>query len=66
MFEDSVRGLNEDAPVEFRGIKVGKVTGISFEYAPQDPARRVPVQIRIDPPQPSAMVRCRARRREQK
>ncbi len=49
MFSDSVRGLSENAPVEFRGIRVGTVTGISFEYAPADPLRRVPVLIRIDP-----------------
>lgn len=49
LFSDSVRGLSEDAPVEFRGIRVGQVTGISFEYAPRDPQRRVPVLIRIDP-----------------
>ncbi|MGI9244276.1 MAG: MlaD family protein, partial [Verrucomicrobiales bacterium] len=49
MFSDSVRGLSENAPVEFRGIRVGSVTGISFEYAPVDPLRRVPVLIRIDP-----------------
>jgi len=49
LFKDSVRGLSEDAPVEFRGIRVGKVTGISFEYAPNDAERRVPVLIRLDP-----------------
>lgn len=49
LFKDSVRGLSEEAPVEFRGIRVGKVTGISFEYAPRDPERRVPVLIRLDP-----------------
>ena len=49
LFKDSVRGLSEDAPVEFRGIRVGKVIGISFEYAPGDPDRRVPVLVRLDP-----------------
>lgn len=49
LFKDSVRGLSPDAPVEFRGIRVGTVTGISFEYLPNDPERRVPVIIAIDP-----------------
>jgi paraquat-inducible protein B len=49
LFSDSVRGLSEEAPVEFRGIRVGKVTGISFDYAPDDPEHRVPVLIQIDP-----------------
>jgi len=49
MFEDSVRGLNIDAPVEFRGIRVGSVVGISFDYAPGDPLRRIPVLIQLDP-----------------
>ena len=49
LFDGSVRGLNEDAPVEFRGVRLGTVEGISFDYLPNDPARRVPVLIQIDP-----------------
>lgn len=49
MFEDSVRGLSVDAPVEFRGIRVGTVVGISFDYAPGDPQRRIPVLVQLDP-----------------
>ena len=49
LFTGSVRGLSVDAPVEFRGIRVGTVMGISFKYLPNDPARRVPVLIKIDP-----------------
>ena len=49
LFTGSVRGLSVDAPVEFRGIKVGTVMGISFVYLPNDPDRRVPVLIKIDP-----------------
>ncbi len=49
LFKDSVRGLSPEAPVEFRGIRVGTVTGISFEYLPNDPESRVPVIISIDP-----------------
>lgn len=49
MFEDSVRGLSINAPVEFRGIRVGTVAGISFDYAPDDPLRRIPVLIQLDP-----------------
>ena len=49
LFTGSVRGLSDDAPVEFRGIKVGTVVGISLQYLPNDPDRRVPVLIKIDP-----------------
>lgn len=49
MFDASVRGLAPEAPVEFRGIQVGKVADISFDYRadPDDP--RVPVLIKLDP-----------------
>ncbi|MDA0813384.1 MAG: MlaD family protein, partial [Verrucomicrobia bacterium] len=49
LFKDSVRGLSEAAPVEFRGIQIGQVSKISFDFAPDDPERRVPVLIEIDP-----------------
>ena len=49
LFSGSVRGLSPDAPVEFRGIRLGTVVGISFKYLPDDPEHRVPVYIKIDP-----------------
>jgi paraquat-inducible protein B len=49
LFAGSVRGLSPDAPVEFRGIRVGSVVGASFKYLPNDPEHRVPVLIKIDP-----------------
>jgi paraquat-inducible protein B len=49
LFNGSVRGLAADAPVEFRGVRVGTVQGISFKYLPEDPERRVPVLIKLDP-----------------
>ncbi len=49
LFTGSVRGLSVDAPVEFRGIRVGTVMGLSFKYLPDDPEQRVPVLIKIDP-----------------
>ncbi|MEO6872078.1 MAG: MlaD family protein [Chthoniobacterales bacterium] len=49
LFRESVRGLNSEAPVEFRGIRIGTVEGVSFKYFPDDPERLVPVLIRIDP-----------------
>ncbi len=49
LFKDSVRGLAKDAPVEFRGIRVGTVADISFDYLPDDLERRVPVLIKLDP-----------------
>ena len=49
LFTESVRGLNNDAPVEFRGIRIGTVMGISFRYLPDDAEHRVPVLIKLDP-----------------
>jgi paraquat-inducible protein B len=49
LFTGSVRGLSPDAPVEFRGIRVGSVVAASFKYLPRDPEHRVPVLIKIDP-----------------
>jgi paraquat-inducible protein B len=49
LFTKSVRGLSPEAPVEFRGIRVGSVIGASFKYLPDDPEHRVPVLIKIDP-----------------
>ena len=48
LFDQSVRGLHKGAPVEFRGLPLGRVVDISLKYAePGD--HRVPVVIEIDP-----------------
>ena len=49
LFSGSVRGLSDGAPVEFRGVRIGTVNGVSFRYLPNDPERRVPVLVQIDP-----------------
>lgn len=48
-FDESVRGLSVDASVEFRGIKVGKVTEIRMEYDPESTTFRIPVLVQIEP-----------------
>jgi paraquat-inducible protein B len=48
LFNQSVRGLAKGAPVEFRGLPLGRVADISFKYAPEG-EKRVPVLIEIDP-----------------
>jgi paraquat-inducible protein B len=50
LFDQSVRGLAKSAPVEFRGIPVGRVADISFDYlqsAVDD--SRIPVLVELDP-----------------
>jgi paraquat-inducible protein B len=47
-FDQSVRGLQIGAPVEFRGLPLGRVVDISFDHAPAG-EKRVPVLIEIDP-----------------
>lgn len=46
-FDQSVRGLTVGAPVEYRGIQIGRVNDISFDYSPLGDSR-VPVVIEID------------------
>lgn len=49
LFDQTVRGLTRNAPVEFRGIQIGRVAEISFDLMPQGADSRVPVLIEIDP-----------------
>ncbi len=49
LFEQSVRGLQVGAPVEYRGIPIGRVAGISFDYSPMADDSRIPVLIELDP-----------------
>lgn len=46
-FDQSVRGLTVGAPVEFRGLPLGRVAEISFKHSPPGDSR-VPVVIEID------------------
>jgi len=49
LFEQSVRGLAKGAPVEFRGIPIGRVADISFEYLQNNEDTRIPVLVEVDP-----------------
>jgi paraquat-inducible protein B len=49
LFNQSVRGLSRSAPVEFRGITIGRVADISLDYLKDAADSRVPVLIEIDP-----------------
>lgn len=48
-FDQSVRGLRKPAPVEFKGIPIGRVADISFDYLQAPDDARVPVLVEIDP-----------------
>lgn len=48
LFDHSVRGLNQGAPVEFRGMPIGRVADISFDYLKGRGDMRVPVLVEID------------------
>ncbi|MDM8535704.1 MlaD family protein [Desulfobacterales bacterium HSG17] len=48
-FTGSVRGLTIDAPVEFKGIKIGSVRDIRLHYDEKDLTFRIPVLIEIEP-----------------
>jgi len=47
-FDGSVRGLTVGAPVEFQGIKVGKVADISVDYDPEHLKIRIPVLLELE------------------
>ncbi len=49
LFEQSVRGLSKNAPVEFRGITIGRVAEISFDLVEGADDPRIPVMIELDP-----------------
>lgn len=49
LFDQTVRGLTERAPVEYRGITIGRVSRISFDLMPGAQNMSVPVLIEIDP-----------------
>ncbi len=48
-FDGSLRGLKPNAPVEFRGIRVGTVTDISIRVDRADKTIRIPVALELEP-----------------
>ncbi len=48
-FDGSVRGLHIDAPVEFRGMKVGRVADVRLVYDTETDRLDIPVVIEIEP-----------------
>ncbi|MBB3140685.1 intermembrane transport protein PqiB [Halomonas organivorans] len=53
LIEDTVRGLSRGAPVEFRGVRVGTVASVPWNFTAPQPDRdarlAIPVLIRIEP-----------------
>ncbi|WP_081193082.1 intermembrane transport protein PqiB [Halomonas sp. BC1] len=53
LVDDTVRGLSRGAPVEFRGVRIGTVAAVPWNFtAPQPDSRArfaIPVLIRIEP-----------------
>ncbi|TFH86761.1 intermembrane transport protein PqiB [Billgrantia azerbaijanica] len=53
LIEDTVRGLSRGAPVEFRGVRIGTVAAVPWNFTASQPATRdafsIPVLIRIEP-----------------
>lgn len=48
-FDESVRGLNEDAPVEFSGIQIGRVAEVQLAYDIETNKVVIPVIVEIHP-----------------
>src|SRR5439155_23998987 len=49
VFNQSVRGLQPGAPVDFRGIVVGEVAAIHTQFDPDSQKITIPVEIRVYP-----------------
>jgi paraquat-inducible protein B len=53
LVDDTVRGLKKSAPVEFRGVRVGTVNAVPWNFTASQPESRtsfaIPVLIRIEP-----------------
>lgn len=49
VFEESVRGLSQGAPVDFRGVTVGEVASVNIDYDPQTGKVVIPVEIHFYP-----------------
>jgi paraquat-inducible protein B len=47
-FEGSVHGLDAGAPVELRGIQIGRVTDVHVEFDAHDYSLRVPVTVELE------------------
>jgi paraquat-inducible protein B len=48
-FDGTVRGLTADAPVEFRGISLGRVVSVNLEFDVESEEFVIPVVIEIEP-----------------
>jgi paraquat-inducible protein B len=48
-FDGTVRGLEPDAPVEFRGIKMGRVVSVDLEFDGDSQEFYLPVLIELEP-----------------
>ncbi|MDR5865657.1 intermembrane transport protein PqiB [Halomonas koreensis] len=53
LVEDTVRGLSRGAPVEFRGVRLGTVASVPWNFATPRPGRdgglAIPVLVRLEP-----------------
>jgi phospholipid/cholesterol/gamma-HCH transport system substrate-binding protein len=50
-FPGSVKGLQVGAPVDFRGVSIGRVTDIKVLFNPDQVSARIPVVMEFDPTQ---------------
>lgn len=48
-FDNSVRGLRRNAPVEFNGIRIGTVNDVRLEFHAENGSFRIPVLVEIEP-----------------
>jgi paraquat-inducible protein B len=63
-FDQSVRGLDVGAPVEFRGMPLGEVTDVRLEYDPKLQRFVIPVRVEIEAERIEGMNLAGEQRRE--
>jgi paraquat-inducible protein B len=64
-FDGSVRGLETGAPVEFRGIRVGRVVDIKLVLDQENDKVRIPVLIEVEPDRINDAIQLSSEKRRQ-
>ena len=48
LVDQSVRGLSKSAPVEYRGLRIGRVSEISYDLIKETSTKKIPILLHLD------------------